>query len=139
MYKNILLASDGSENSLRAAREAVYIALLEQEAEVTVLYVIDHKEAESEEIHKNIPVEVELARKKKVQPIIDLLEKEQIFYKLELIYGIPSKVISEYANEGSIDLLVMGKRGLNPMQEMVLGSVSRSVLNKVDAPALVVK
>lgn len=139
MYKNILLASDGSENSLRAAREAVYIALLEQEAEVTVLYVIDHKEAESEEIHKNIPVEVELARKKKVQPIIDLLEKEQIFYKLELIYGIPSKVISEYANEGNIDLLVMGKRGLNPMQEMVLGSVSRSVLNKVDAPALVVK
>ncbi|WP_203333221.1 universal stress protein [Planococcus beigongshangi] len=139
MYKKILLASDGSENSLRAAREAVYIALLEQEAEVTVLYVIDHKEAESEEIHKNIPVEVELARKKKVQPIIDLLEKEQIFYKLELIYGIPSKVISEYANEGNIDLLVMGKRGLNPMQEMVLGSVSRSVLNKVDAPALVVK
>nr|WP_255536223.1 universal stress protein [Planococcus beigongshangi] len=134
-----MLASDGSENSLRAAREAVYIALLEQEAEVTVLYVIDHKEAESEEIHKNIPVEVELARKKKVQPIIDLLEKEQIFYKLELIYGIPSKVISEYANEGNIDLLVMGKRGLNPMQEMVLGSVSRSVLNKVDAPALVVK
>lgn len=139
MYKTILLAADGSDNSLRAAREAVYIASRETGSEVTIMYVIDHNEAGSEDIHRDASPEVEMVRQKKIQPIIDLLEKEKVFYKVEMIYGIPSRVVTEYANERNVDLLVMGKRGLNPMQEMVLGSVSRSVVNKVDAPVLIVK
>ncbi|WP_422122957.1 universal stress protein [Planococcus sp. X10-3] len=139
MYKTILLAADGSENSLRAAREAVKIASMTKGSEVTILYVIDHNEAQSEEIHRGTPLEVEKARQKKIEPITDLLQSKEIFYKKEMIYGIPSHVISEYANDRNFDILIMGKRGLNPMQEMVLGSVSRSVLNKVDAPVLIVK
>lgn len=139
MYKTILLAADGSDNSVRAAREAVYIATKETGAEVTVLFVIDHKESESEDLHRGASTEVEMSRQKKIQPIIDMLEQEKVFYKVEMIYGIPSKVVAEYANEQNVDLLVMGKRGLNPMQEMVLGSVSRSVVNKVNSPILIVK
>ena len=139
MYRTILIAADGSENSLRAAREAVKLAAMTKGSEVTVIYVIDHNEAESEEIHRGSSPEFKMARQKKIQPIVDLLEKEKIFHKVEMIYGIPSHVIIEYANDRHIDILVMGKRGLNPMQEMVLGSVSRSVLNKVDAPVLIVK
>lgn len=139
MYRTILIAADGSENSFRAAKEAVKLAGATKGSEVTILYVIDHNEAQSEEIHRGSAPEFEMARQQKIQPIIDLLERESVFHKTEMIYGIPSHVISEYANDRDFDILVMGKRGLNPMQEMVLGSVSRSVLNKVDAPVLIVK
>lgn len=139
MYRSILIAADGSENSLRAAKEAVKLAALAKGAEVTIIYVIDHNEAGSEEIHRKASAEIELARQKKIQPIIELLEKELIFHKVEMIYGVPSHVIAEYANDRKFDILIMGKRGLNPMQEMVLGSVSRAVLNKVDMPVLIVK
>lgn len=139
MYRTILIAADGSDNSLRAAKEAIKIASMAKGSEVTIIYVIDHNEAGNEEIHRSSSPEFELARQQKIQPIIDLLEKEKIFHKVEMIYGIPSHVISEYANDRNFDIVIMGKRGLNPMQEMVLGSVSRSVLNKVDAPVLIVK
>lgn len=139
MYRTILMAADGSDNSVRAAIEAVKMASMTKGAEVTIIYVIDHNEAGNEEIHHGASPEFEMARQQKIQPVIDLLEKEKIFHKVEMIYGIPSHVITEYANDRNFDLLIMGKRGLNPMQEMVLGSVSRSVINKVDAPVLIVK
>lgn len=139
MYRTILIAADGSDNSLRAGEEAVKLAKMTKGSEVTILYVVDHNEAGSEEIHRGSSPEFEMARQQKIQPVIDLLEKEKLFHRVEMIYGIPSHVISEYANDRNFDILVMGKRGLNPMQEMVLGSVSRSVLNKVDAPVLIVK
>lgn len=139
MYRSILIAADGSENSLRAAKEAVKLASLVKGTEVTIIYVIDHNEAGNEEIHRHASAEIELARQKKIQPIIELLEKEMVFHKVEMIYGVPTHAIAEYANDRNFDILVMGKRGLNPMQEMVLGSVSRAVVNKVDMPVLIVK
>ncbi len=39
MYKKILLAVDGSENSLRATEEAKKIAKIETDAIVDILYV----------------------------------------------------------------------------------------------------
>ncbi|WP_282019997.1 universal stress protein [Planomicrobium okeanokoites] len=139
MYRSILIAADGSDNSFRAAKEAVKLASLVKGAEVTIIYVIDHNEAGNEEIHRHASAEIEMSRQKKILPIIELLEKEMVFHKVEMIYGVPVHVIAEYANDRNFDILIMGKRGLNPMQEMVLGSVSRSVLNKVDMPVLIVK
>ena len=40
MYKNILVAADGSENSLRATKQAAYIASLEGDAMVKIVSVI---------------------------------------------------------------------------------------------------
>ena len=45
----------------------------------------------------------------------------------------------KFANENNVDLLVIGSRGLNSLQEMVLGSVSHKVIKRVNCPALVVK
>lgn len=43
------------------------------------------------------------------------------------------------ANDQQFDLLVIGSRGLNTLQEMVLGSVSHKVVKRADCPVLVVK
>jgi nucleotide-binding universal stress UspA family protein len=37
------------------------------------------------------------------------------------------------------DLMIIGSRGLNSLQEMVLGSVSYKVIKRVQCPVLIVK
>ncbi|WP_203341190.1 universal stress protein [Planococcus beijingensis] len=139
MYQSILLAVDGSENSMRAGKQAAQLASLIKGVEVTVLYVSDFNEDSNEEVHDGGSIEFELSRKKKIQPVRESLERENIYYKTEIMHGRPAPVIIELANDGNFDLVVIGSRGLNPISEMVLGSVSHKVLNHVHCPVLVVK
>lgn len=139
MYRSILLAVDGSENSIRAGKQAAQLASLITGVEVTVLYVSDFNEDSNEEVHDGGSVEFELSRKKKIQPVRESLEREKIYYKTEIMHGRPAPVIIELANDGNFDLVVIGSRGLNPISEMVLGSVSHKVVNHVRCPVLVVK
>lgn len=139
MYQSILLAVDGSENSMRAGKQAAQLASLIKGVEVTVLYVSDFNEDSNEEVHDGGSIEFELSRKKKIQPVRESLERENIYYKTEIMHGRPAPLIIELANDGNFDLVVIGSRGLNPISEMVLGSVSHKVLNHVHCPVLVVK
>lgn len=139
MYKSILLAADGSENSKRAGKQAAQLASLVKGCEVTIVYVSDFKEDSNEEIHDGGAVEFDLSRKKKILPIREALEHEKIYYKTEILHGRPAPIIIELANEGNFDLVVIGSRGLNPISEMILGSVSHKVVNQVQCPVLVVK
>ncbi|WP_256592904.1 universal stress protein [Pseudomonas sp. 2822-17] len=43
------------------------------------------------------------------------------------------------ANNGEYDIVIIGSRGLNPFQEMVLGSVSHKIAKRVECPVLIVK
>lgn len=67
------------------------------------------------------------------------LNDENVNYKTTVLRGNPGPEIVKYANEQSVDLVVIGSRGLNSLQEMVLGSVSHKVMKRVNCPALVVK
>ncbi|ACA40159.1 probable UspA [Lysinibacillus sphaericus C3-41] len=49
MYKHILLAVDGSENSVRAAKEAVKIA--SENSLIEMVYVADFEKAKTEVLH----------------------------------------------------------------------------------------
>lgn len=54
MYKSILLAADGSENSYRAAQQILNIA--ESEAHVTVLNVVEIDESKTVILHGQIQI-----------------------------------------------------------------------------------
>jgi nucleotide-binding universal stress UspA family protein len=51
--------------------------------------------------------------------------------------GSPAKEIAEACREG-VDLLVTGSRGYGPMTRVLLGSVSRKLINEAPCPVLVV-
>ncbi|MGI6727898.1 MAG: universal stress protein [Anaerovoracaceae bacterium] len=54
--------------------------------------------------------------------------------------GNVARVISDYANENNIDLIVMGSNGMGSLsQRMYLGSVTTKVLHIVTKPVLVVQ
>ena len=139
MYNKILLAVDGSDNSVRATKEAVKIASLNASCVVDVLYVADFAKAKQEVLHAQGKEELELVRRRKLWPVEEQLKKHNLSYHVHILHGDPGPMIVEYANKEAFDLVVIGSRGLNTFQEMVLGSVSHKVVKRVKAPVLVVK
>jgi nucleotide-binding universal stress UspA family protein len=53
--------------------------------------------------------------------------------------GRPADEIISAAEAPGVDLVVVGARGLGPLQRLLLGSVSERVLHHVDCPVLVVR
>lgn len=82
---------------------------------------------------------MELTRRKKVLPIEKQFQQQCIQYSVTILRGDPGPIIIEYANSNSFDLVIIGSRGLNTLQEMVLGSVSHKVVKRVNCPVLIVK
>ena len=139
MYKNILLAIDGSDHSERATQQAINIASLVNGSHIEVVFVADFSKAKNEVLHSQGKEELELARRQKLAPIEELIQANEMHYSINILHGDPGPTIVSYANENDFDLLIIGSRGLNTLQEMVLGSVSHKVVKRADCPVLVVK
>ncbi|MCI4252657.1 universal stress protein [Bacillus sp. CCB-MMP212] len=137
MYKKILLAVDGSEHSLRATQEVVKIASLINDCKVEIVFVVDSSKAKNEVLHAQGKEELDLSRRKRLLPIEEKLVSNGVSY--EILHGEPGPTIVDYANREIFDLVVLGSRGLNALQEMVLGSVSHKVAKRVQCPVLIVK
>lgn len=138
MYKHIVLAADGSENALRATQHAIHLAKMSG-AKVEVLLIADFKRAKYEVLHAESNEELDYERRQKIRPVEELLYADKIDYEVKILHGEPGPTIVDYANSQDVDLVVIGSRGLNSLQEMVLGSVSHKVVKRVKAPVLVVK
>ncbi|KZL91945.1 universal stress protein [Clostridium magnum] len=139
MYNNILLSVDGSEHSLRATQEAIKIASLVDKCMIEVVVVVDFSQSKSEVLHSQGKEELEMSRGKKLLPIEEKLKSSNLSYELKILRGEPGPTIIDYANKGNFQLVVVGSRGLNSLQEMVLGSVSHKVAKRVQCPVLIVK
>jgi nucleotide-binding universal stress UspA family protein len=139
MFKKILIAADGSDHSIRSAKKAVNLAEHNPNAEVTVVYAIDGQTSKEDILHHYDKTVVDEARKRRLQPIEEILKEKGVSYELKILQGEPGPAIVEYANQRDFDIVVVGSRGLNALQEMVLGSVSHKIAKRVKAPVMIVK
>lgn len=139
MYKHILLASDGSENAVRAAKEAVKLASYNKESIIDVTYVIDYEKSKTDVLHSTSSEAIDVERRKKNSKVIQFLHGANANFKTTILRGKPGPEIVKYANDQKVDIIVIGSRGLNALQEMVLGSVSHKVMKRAHCPALIVK
>jgi nucleotide-binding universal stress UspA family protein len=139
MFKKILLASDGSNNSLRAADKAIEIALLTSEAMIEIVYAIDFNTSKQEALHHMDSDIIQQEREQRMQLTVEKLKAAGVNSKSTILYGDPGPSVVKYANEEDFDLVVIGSRGLNSLQEMVLGSVSHKVAKRVQCPVMIVK
>ncbi|CAK8583454.1 universal stress protein (plasmid) [Priestia megaterium] len=135
MYRKILLAVDGSEHSKRAAKHAIELALLVKDSTIQIINVIGYSQAKTEVLHEELKEE----RQKILSEVEELFQKGNISYEMKIERGETGPTIVEYANKEVFDLLVIGSRGLNPLQEMVLGSVSHKVAKRAECPVLIIK
>ncbi|MER1986971.1 MAG: universal stress protein [Solibacillus sp.] len=136
MYKHILVAVDGSDNSLRAVQDAVNVA---KEQSLVELLFVGSTEAIASDVFKAGTLD-NLHESYKAQFTREIIAvKQHPNTKITIENGEAGKTITKYANSNAVDLVVLGCRGLTAMQEMVFGSVSTYVLKNVNCSTLVVK
>ncbi|WP_411843150.1 universal stress protein [Salinicoccus sp. HZC-1] len=137
MYKSILLAADGSDNSFRAAEETLNFS--DENTQVTILNVINADESKNDVLHSGPSESITAKRKEKLSTIIELYESNNIHHTVIFEHGVPNETVVKVANSGDYQAVVLGTRGLNSLQEMVLGSVSHKVAKRADIPVIIVK
>lgn len=138
MFKRILLAVDGSAHSIKAAEYSVELAK-KFEGTIDAVYVVDEDTAKKEVQRVMDEVEVEKNRKEKLQPIREILDESRTIFGTHILHGEPGQTIVQFANERELDCIVIGSRGLNPLQSLILGSVSYKVVKKAECPVLIIK
>jgi|SRR5699024_600817 len=139
MYNKMLIAVDGSEHSFRAAEEAVKIARMAKKCVIDIVLVAEFSKSKDEILHSQGKEELEFSRKKLLFPFEEKLKAAGLTYNIIILHGEPGPTIIKHANKGNYDLAVIGSRGLNTFQEMVLGSVSHKIVKRVNCPVLIVK
>ena len=135
----IAVAVDGSKHAIRAAEYALSLLKNEQQAELEVISVTDYNRVEDEQLLLQSPKSLSLYQDRIVRPVVELAEKAGVKTTVTLLRGNPDEEIIKHLNTEDVGQLVLGSRGMNIMQEMVLGSVSRSVMEKANCPVTIVK
>ena len=62
-----------------------------------------------------------------------------IAFRIVLAEGDPAKQIIRQLEHGDYDLVVLGSRGLGSVKSVLMGGVSRQVLERVETPTLVIR
>ncbi|SEM54055.1 Nucleotide-binding universal stress protein, UspA family [Mesobacillus persicus] len=139
MFKNILLAFDGSESSLRTVSQALEIAKLTSDSKIWVVYVLTDKTSSTEVLHLWEAEGIKEDRLHRFKLAEEAAVGHNINYEIKLLRGEPESKIIEFATEKQMDIIVIGSRGLNPFQSMILGSVSHKVMKKATCPVMIIK
>lgn len=139
MYKKILLATDGSEHSKRAAENAIQIAKTNPNSKIDVVYVVDPDKVKSDVLKNWNTADIADKRKERMKDVEKMAKEAGVNYELKVLHGLPGPTIVDYANKNQIDIVIIGSRGLNTLQEFVLGSVSHKVAKRANCPVLIVK
>jgi nucleotide-binding universal stress UspA family protein len=138
MFKNILLAFDGSDCSNKAL---VYAGSLAEQygAALWLIHVFPH----TSDLLGYEDFEKLFARRKSAgQSVLDdalqKLDKSGLKVRTELLEGPEADSILKTAESSQADLIVMGTRGFGAVKGLLLGSVSRKVIHYAACPVMVV-
>jgi nucleotide-binding universal stress UspA family protein len=140
-YRNIVIATDGSENNKRAISHGIEIAKLSG-ATVHALYVVDTSAFSSIPIDAGWGAMYEILRKegeKAVFEVKELGEASGVEVREILLEGHPSNEIINFAENTNSDLIVMGTLGKTGLDRFLMGSVAEKVIRGSKVPVLVVR
>jgi nucleotide-binding universal stress UspA family protein len=138
MYRNILVAVDGSKESDLALADAIDLAL-ESNAKLTLVHVSNPPPGVIRGTPAGALAAAELPEyhSKVLRAAVDTVPPELPVVTL-LLDGNPAHEIVKAAKEYEHDLIVIGSRGRGRATAALLGSVSHEVLHEAPVPVLVV-
>ncbi len=139
--KKILIPTDGSDYSVRAAEYGLSLAKM-LGAEIIAVYVIDTIVLDQVvRVTQREDVERELKQdgQRYVNYILGLAEKEGVRASSFIARGRPFEQIVHIAKSLEIDLIVMGTYGRRGAERILIGSVAERVIEYSACPVLVVK
>ena len=139
----ILVATDGSENSLSAVKFAAKLsASMGSRERLTVVSVHDDTALRhaSQYVGK-AEVDDYLGDKsrKELEPALLALERAGVEYEKAIVVGHVAEEIVKLADTGNYDIIVMGSKGRSGLADLLIGSVAQRVLATAKQPVLLVK
>jgi nucleotide-binding universal stress UspA family protein len=142
MLSKILVPIDGSANSFRALEQAIFLATKIQEAQITVLYIIEHPPSlyiYSPKIIEKLQADYEREYTKILERCKEMANRSGINIHTVLVEGDPASKIIGYSDMGKFDLIIIGSRGMGKFKEMIIGSVSNKVLHHAKCSVMLVR
>lgn len=145
MIKSVMIATDGSDTSKKAAVIGIDIAR-RANGTVTAVYVMDISRLSHLPGYATLP-----GLKEKILALIQDEGRQAIEFVQDraLVMGVPcNKIIAQgnpgeellkAAREQEADLLVMGKIGRTAVEKFLLGSVAEKVVLQSAIPVLLIK
>ncbi len=147
MFENILIATDGSKHSEKAAEKGLEMARLSR-GKVTALYVADTRRyVVPGDLSSNMADDMirdmkssALAEGESAIKRIEKMAKEAgVPFEGKVIEGHPADDILKFADSAKIDLIVMGGIGKSGLEKFLLGSVAEKVVRNSKIPVMVVR
>lgn len=140
--EHILVPVDGSENATRAAALAGHLAA-SVGARVTLLHVLNLEAfplvgapaISREEMQSTL----ERVSNDAFEAARTALTESGVEPTREMRTGRPTVEILDFIRTKGVDLVVMGSRGLSPIKELLLGSVSSQLLHHAPCAVTVVR
>ncbi len=140
MFEQILLAVDGSEHSLRSAKEAGDLARAMKSEILRIVVAFDSIPPYLGEPYMQQAI---TARMKEANAVLqkaqDAVGKIPGEIHTELIEGPAAEAIINVAKTRGSTVIVMGWRGLSAIAELVLGSTSHKVVSHAPCPVLIIR
>ena len=139
MFKNILVAFDGSEYARRAARIAGELAHPHAAVEVWIVCAMDPIPKELGEPYADKLI---IERTREGTELLQQAKKligGKVTIHEELLFGSPAESIMQVASSQACDLIIMGTRGVGGLRGLLLGSQIQKVISLSSIPVLAVK
>jgi nucleotide-binding universal stress UspA family protein len=149
--RKILAPVDGSSASMKALQYATHLTELEaSNAELIVMHVLeDVKQGGAiglQAKYGNVRLVEGFKRSRRkaasqwLKQIEEAAKMKGIRLKTEIVDG-DSKVdaILDYAEKNSVDLIVIGSRGITGFKRLLLGSIANGVVANAPCPVMVVR
>ena len=137
MYKNIVLAYDGSKFSNKALQEAINIAK-SSGGSLLILSVVDI----TDEFESEAPGLTDKMTEKLLKSAQKALEKAvaaKVKAKVEVHVGDAYEMIVETARKKKADIIVMGSHGRTGLTRLLMGSVTSRVIGHAPCSVMVVR
>jgi len=138
--KRVLVAVDGSEISLKAARMGADIAL-RFGAKLTLVHVVP-KLLLPPDVYGLTIAEVEKEHRayadRLLEKAVSGLDEPGLEISTAVLYGSPAEAIAEEGAASDVGMIVVGSRGNGAVARMFLGSTSDRLVHISPRPVLVV-
>lgn len=142
MYDNILVPFDGSKNSQQALEEACKLAK-QFDSKLQLVTVINNTNFYYGAGAAGMPPSMYDDQHKIAENIIDEAKKyadsQGVKYETAIDIGNPKNIIAHvYPDEHDVDLIVIGKSGVDAINRLLIGSTTAFVVRNATTKVLVV-
>jgi nucleotide-binding universal stress UspA family protein len=135
----VLVATDGSEHSMKAVQRALELAE-KQGAQVTLMSVAYYVQGNLDGMPMNIQEKLEDEARAALKKAKAVFDAKNIPVETVLEAGlVPANLIIAKAQDGKFDRIVIGSTGMNALERILMGSTAAKVVAHAPCEVTVVR